>query len=98
MEFFENELFHIYNRGNNKQQLFFKPDNYLYFLKKVRKFLLPHCDIFSYCLMPNHFHFLINADNRTVVMQQIGSNQRNVLSEGIRNLLQTYSKAINIQN
>ena len=98
MEFFENELYHIYNRGNNKQQLFFKPDNYLYFLNKVRRFLLPHCDIFSYCLMPNHFHFLINADKRTVVVQQIGNYQRNVLSEGIRNLLQTYSKAINIQN
>ena len=98
MEFYEKELFHIYNRGNNKQQIFFIPDNYLYFLEKVRKFILPHCDIISWCLMPNHFHFLISADKRTIQTTRIGSQQRNVLSEGIRNVLQTYTKAINKQN
>jgi len=98
MEFFGNELYHIYNRGNNRQQIFFKPDNYLYFLKKVRKFILPHCDILSYCLMPNHFHFLISSDNRTIATKLIGDQHRNILSEGIRNVLQTYTKAINNQN
>jgi hypothetical protein len=48
--------------------------------------------------MPNHFHFLIHSDNRTVATKLIGDQQRNVLSEGIRNLLQTYTKAINKQN
>lgn len=98
MEFHRNELFHIYNRGNNQQQIFFIPDNYIYFLEKVRKFVSPHCDILSWCLMPNHFHFLINSDDRTIRTLKIGGHKRNVLSEGIRNLLQTYSKAINKQN
>ena len=98
MDFSNNELYHIYNRGNNKQLIFFKPDNYTYFLQKVRKFMLPYCDILAYCLMPNHFHFLISADSRTVVTKLIGGRDRNVLSEGIRNLLQTYTKAINEQN
>lgn len=98
MEFFDNELYHIYNRDNNRQPIFFKPDNYLYFLEKVRKFVLPHCDILAYCLMPNHFHFLISSDNRTVITKLIGDQNRNILSEGIRNLLQTYTKAINKQN
>lgn len=98
MQFFENELFHIYNRGNNQQQLFFKPENYLFFLKKVRKHILPYCDIMSWCLMPNHFHFLINADNRTVQTKKIAGTERNVLSEGIRNLLSSYSQGINKQN
>ncbi len=98
MEFHRNELFHIYNRGNNQQQIFFIPDNYIYFLEKVRKFVSPHCDILSWCLMPNHFHFLINSDDRTIQTIEVGGNKRNVLSEGIRNLLQTYTKAINKQN
>jgi REP element-mobilizing transposase RayT len=98
MEFFENELYRIYNRGNNRQPIFFKPDNYLYFLKKVRKFILPQCDILAYCLMPNHFHFLISADSRTVATKLIGDQRRNILSEGVRNLLQTYTKAIHKQN
>lgn len=98
MEFFENEIYHIYNRGNNRQQLFFSLENYLYFLKKVRKFILPHCDILAYSLMPNHFHFLIHANHRTTSNKEIGGKAKNVLSEAIRNLLQTYSKGINKQN
>ncbi|HKB44784.1 MAG TPA: transposase [Chitinophagaceae bacterium] len=98
MEFLDNQLYHIYNRGNNQQQIFFKPDNYIYFLHKVRKFMMPYCDILAYCLMPNHFHFLISSDSRTIAVKTIGGQNRNVLSEGIRNLLQTYTKAINKQN
>jgi len=98
MEFFQNELYHIYNRGNNRQIIFFKPENYLYFLKKIRLFFLPHCDILAYCLMPNHFHFLIHSDERTVLTKLIGGSERNILSEGIRNILSSYSQAINKQN
>lgn len=98
MEFFKNELYHIYNRGNNKQKIFFVPDNYIYFLKKVRRYILPYCDILSYSLMPNHFHLSIHSDERTVNKKEIGGQERNILSEGIRLLLSSYSQAINKQN
>ena len=98
MEFFENEPYHVYNRGNNKQNIFFSPQNYLFFLKKVRTYFLPHCNILAYCLMPNHFHFLVNSDKRTVATKIIAGRERNVLSEGIRNLLSSYTQAINKQN
>ena len=98
MEFFADELYHIYNRGNNKQKIFFKPANYVFFLKKVRNFLMPQCDILAYCLMPNHFHLLINADNRTIGTRLIANQQKNVLSEAVRILLSSYTLAINKQN
>lgn len=98
MEFFENELYHIYNRGNNKQKIFFKPENYIFFLKKVRKHIQSHCHLLAWCLMPNHFHFLVYADNRTVATKTIAGAERNVLAEGIRNLLSSYTQAINKQN
>ena len=98
MIFSEGELYHIYNRGNNKQSIFFKPDNYIFFLKKIGHFISPHCDILAYCLMPNHFHFMIHSGDKTVQTVKIGNTERNILSEGIRNLLQTYTKAINKQN
>ena len=34
MQFERGQLFHIYNQGNNRQQVFFTRENYLYFLKK----------------------------------------------------------------
>jgi REP element-mobilizing transposase RayT len=66
MQFHENELYHVYNRGNRRQTTFFNNENYIYFLQKVRKYILPHCNILNYCLMPNHFHFLIYTDTRTI--------------------------------
>jgi putative transposase len=98
MEFQENYLYHIYNRGNNKQLIFFNDDNYIFFLKKVRKFIYPVCDIINYCLMPNHFHLLIFANGKTIQTKKNGLTEKNVLSEAFRNVLSSYSQAINKQN
>lgn len=57
MKFYENQLFHIYNQGNNKRQIFFTNENYEFFLWKMRGYLLPFGDIVAWCLMPNHFHW-----------------------------------------
>jgi len=59
MKFYENSVFHIYNQGNNRQQVFFEEADYYDFLKRMRRFISPHADFLSYCLMPNHFHFLV---------------------------------------
>lgn len=45
--------------------------------------------------MPNHFHLLIYADERTIKTTQIGNKDVNVLSYGFQNLLSSYTKAIN---
>src|SRR5215470_3470363 len=98
MEFFPNELYHIYNRGNNRQKIFFSDDNYLFFLKKFHTYISPYCDTLAYCLMPNHFHFFIHSDQKSVATKTVGGKQKNVLSEGIRILLSSYAQAINNQN
>ncbi len=59
MYFEKNLIYHVYNQGNNSQPIFFERENYLFFLRKMRKHLLPHADILCYCLMPNHFHWLL---------------------------------------
>ena len=88
MEFKLNALYHVYNRGNNRQKIFFSYANYLYFLKKVDTHLLKHCDLLAYCLMPNHFHLLIET-------------KENLRGEGINKafqiILSSYSQAINKQ-
>jgi REP-associated tyrosine transposase len=67
-------------------------------LHKVRFYIKPWCDILNYTLMPNHFHFTIYSDIRTIATKKKGNQVRNVLSEGFRNLLSSYSQAINKQN
>lgn len=112
MRFTEGNLYHIYNRGNNKQPVYFTPANYIYFLKQVRHFLLPHCDMLCYCLMPNHFHFLVfikpTGDIRyrqTDVKETTKSGQtitisteRHPLAAAIGYLLSSYTQSINKQN
>ncbi len=75
--------YHIYNRGNNRQLIFFERDNYLYFLRQLKKHLIPNSvDIIAYCLMPNHYHLLVYLK-----------------TEGFSKLMQafslSYTKAIN---
>ena len=59
MHFIEGQFYHIYNKGNNSQKIFYERDNYIFSLRKIRTHLCPHVDVLSYCLMPNHFHFLV---------------------------------------
>jgi len=53
----EGGIYHIYNRAVGKDDLFSNEGNYAYFLKQWKKYL-PYLDVFCYCLIPNHFHFL----------------------------------------
>lgn len=34
------EYYHVYNRGNNRQPIFFERENYLFFLRRVRELLV----------------------------------------------------------
>ena len=53
--------YHIFNRGNNRETLFSNDDNYHFFLQKLEKYILSFIKIYAYCLMPNHFHFLVQV-------------------------------------
>lgn len=97
MQFEKESLYHIYNQGNNKQSIFFSPENYLHFLRSYRKFVTPFADTIAYCLMPNHFHFLIHTNNESVTKIKIGSLYLTQLSNSIRQLLSSYAAAINKQ-
>ena len=52
-------FYHIYNRANGKEKLFLVADNYHYFLNQLKKYISPIADFYAYCLIPNHFHFVI---------------------------------------
>jgi len=54
------EYYHVFNRGNNQQAIFLESENYRFFLQRLHYYFDPACiDLVAYCLMPNHFHFLI---------------------------------------
>lgn len=67
---------HVIQRGNNRQQILFKEEDYWFLWEKIataaEKF---ECKIHAYVLMPNHFHLLLTSfsDNGIgKLMQYVG--------------------------
>ena len=90
-----NCFYHIYNQGNDRQQIFFHHDNYLFFLQKVRKHIRPHCHILGYCLMPNHFHFMVYTTLESNRMKRLGAIHITALANGFKSIESSYAQAIN---
>jgi putative transposase len=80
MQFEPNNIYHIYNRGNNSQRIFFTRDNYLFFLKKLQTYITPFADILAWCLMPNHFHLMVYV-NRISKSEQVSRSQEHSLAD-----------------
>lgn len=98
MRFTEAEVYHIYNRGNNKQAIFLSEADYLLFLRKTRQELAPYCNILCWCLMPNHFHFLIQATEKSCeLLKAYGGKPMQVLASKIGLFLSSYTQLQNKQ-
>ncbi|MDQ7032998.1 MAG: hypothetical protein Q9M37_09850 [Desulfonauticus sp.] len=54
-------FYHVFNRGNNRENLFYKAENYIYFLKKYDQYLNDYLETYGFCLLPNHFHLLVRV-------------------------------------
>lgn len=96
-EFASDNILHIYNRGNNKEKIFFDEQDYRAFLfrlglclgfteeelNKEKLIAMPYSRIriidtdkknfklHAFCLMPNHFHLLIEQNSDTQVSKLI---------------------------
>jgi putative transposase len=93
MNFYKNQIFHVYNQGNDHGKIFFNDDNYVFFLKKMRQFICPYADFLAYCLMPNHFHFLLYVKEISLYHNE----KPKTLNESIGTMLMSYTSAINKQ-
>lgn len=65
------KYYHIYNHANGFENVFHCNENYLFFLNKYRFHLLPFFDTYAYCLMPNHFHFLVRVKSREEMLESM---------------------------
>ena len=95
MTIHEPGIYHIYNRGNNQQPIFFSQENYFYFLRKCHKYLKSCSDILAWCLMKNHFHFLISTTENSLVSVRSGGIMMPALTNGFRLLQSSYAKGLN---
>jgi len=93
--------YHIYNRGNNRENVFFEERNYRYFLQLYAKYIEPVAVTFVYCQLRNHFHVLLRIKT---VEEQAAYHQAQESelpfkprrpSQQFGNLFNAYAKAMN---
>jgi putative transposase len=59
------KYYHVYNRGNNRENIFNEERNYAYFLKLYAYHIAPITDTYAYCLLRNHFHLFVHVKDLT---------------------------------
>ena len=98
MKIYEPGLYHIYNRGNNQQSLFFNDHDYQLFIELCNKYIVSRSSILAWCLMPNHFHFLVEINENSLERIVWGGNQMPAITNGFQLLQSIYAKTINNRN
>ena len=75
---------HYFNRGVNRAEIVFEEENYRYLINVMYRFLpLYKIKLVAYCLMPNHYHILL---------EEFESKQA---SRFIQRVFNSYTQAIN---
>lgn len=80
-------MYHICNRAVGNEILFSNEKQYIHFLKCIEKYLLTKVDIWCYCLLPNHFHLLIEIKENVT---------GELVSKAISDCCNSYTKWLNI--
>lgn len=92
IDILETDTFYpIFNRGNNKENLFIEETNYFHFLKLIKEHILNIADVYGYCLMKNHFHIVIKIKPK----EEIPEKFIDKLHQPFSNLFNAYTKAYN---
>jgi REP element-mobilizing transposase RayT len=85
--------YHIYNQGINKEVIFRQDRHYHKFLELCEKYLPSKVDILAYCLLPNHFHFLVFFPEHPTHPDRVSPPCQG--AEALRHLFNAYAQWFN---
>ena len=101
-------IYHITSRAVGNEKLFLNDDNYKFFLKRYDKYITAIADTFTYSLLPNHFHFLLQIKSYTELQKyykkvkppgkEVENWQPDFVMQQFSNMLNSYAKAFNKKN
>jgi hypothetical protein len=97
--------YHLLGRAIGKEKLFRTDENFRFFLERMGKYLLPVAGIYSYCLLPDHFHLLARIRPQSAIELHYAQMKEGLLPEEadlpdfimerFSNLLNSYCKSYN---
>jgi len=80
MDFQQGQIYHVFNRSNDSKLVFPERNNYLYFLSKINEFVRPHAEILAWCLMPTHFHLMIEVVKERIEVANPFANEPDTMT------------------
>ena len=89
------ETYHIYNKAIGSDFLFKTENDYHFFLSKLARFILPISNIYTYCLIPNHFHLLLKIKEIEEIDNLIDCNDEKIVQKTFTNFFISYAKSFN---
>jgi len=92
-------FYHIYNRGNNRENVFIQERNYAYFMELWWKHASQIAETYAFCLLRNHFHAAVYIKNKEdlIGFQNLSSLDNKVKepSQYFSNLFNAYTRGVN---
>ncbi len=97
------QIYHLFTRVNGSELLFRQESNYIDFLEKITKYLIPIFDIYAYCLAPQRFSLMGCFKSREQICKNLILTEEELLEKNIHqflmqplsNMLNSYSKSYN---
>ena len=78
-----NSYHHLYNRGVNRDTIFFEDKDYAYFLRKMKEYKEKYSVMINcYCLLPNHFHLFVKQLTNVHPIGKFIGNLTNAYTKG----------------
>lgn len=93
------QIYHVYNRAIGSEKLFLTERDYYYFQVKFHRYLSAYLDVFSYCLLPNHFHLLLRIKEKSKIIdvlkyKGVDLSHKNI-NQAFSNFFNSYTKSFN---
>ena len=89
-------IYHLFNRGINSEDIFKEKRNYYYFLEKYKEYCSDILETYAYALLKNHFHLMVSVKENVIVKRKDGKGDIQLnASKQLSHFFNSYAQAFN---
>ena len=91
------QSYQFFNHANGTENISREQENYRFFLQQYEKYLGGVVETYAYCLMPNHFHFLVGVKVEAELVKTFPKFEtlEKLVSKQFSNFFSSYTQSFN---